>query len=52
MIRAARMCALWLWSLMYTVARSGCPALSRAVTKASRLVAEPPLVKIPPALSG
>ena len=28
-MRAARMCALWLWSLRYTVARSGCPAALR-----------------------
>ena len=51
-IRAARTCALWLWSLMYTVARSGWPARSRAATNASRLAAEPPLVNSPPALSG
>ena len=52
MILAARMCALWLWSHMYTVARSGSPAASRAATKASTLAADPPLVKSPPALSG
>ena len=51
-ILAARTWALWLWSLMYTVARSGWPASSRAATKASRLAAEPPLVKSPPAVSG
>ena len=47
-IIAARESALWLWSLMYRVARSGWPAASRAATKASTLVAEPPLVKSPP----
>ena len=52
MILAARICALWLWSHRYTVARSGLPAASRAPTKASRLAAAPPLVKSPPALSG
>ena len=52
MIRAARTWALWLWSLMYTVGRSGWPAASRAATKASTLAAEPPLVNRPPPLSG
>ena len=51
-ILAARIWALWLWSLMYTVIRSGWPTASRAATKASRLAAEPPLVNSPPALSG
>ena len=52
MIIAARMSALRLWSLMYTVARSGLPAASRAATNAFTLAAEPPLVNSPPALCG
>ena len=47
-----RLSTLWLWSLMYTVARSEWPAASRAATRALRLAAAPPLVNSPPALSG
>ena len=45
----ARISALWLWSLMYRIARSGQPAASRAATSASRLAAELPVVNRPPA---
>ena len=44
--------ALCVSSLMYTAARSGQPAASRAATSASRLAADPPLVSSPPAVSG